>query len=469
MILDNAEKKDSFFAWSGFNNVFVVSGNITDAKTVTFPQGYDNDDYVCCKLLFAAGHNPSDASDNLKINGKDVVVYNNLGNLVKIPNYTDSNGLLKCIGAGTILDVYHISNWNGNNEAWVVVGNPVRLHYENFDILADGTNTALQQHPVESFYWTHSSVSPAVTFGGGTWEQIKGVFLWAKEDLQTAGDRPEDGVKTVTLTQDQIPGHTHRLAGDDGSTEKVLTTSANNRGHTHTYVHTHELTPLGSVANHSHDLSSHYHSMENHVHGMTHSHTVNSHAHRIYVTELTTTASGGSIGTAEGRLSLAWGTGPHTSGFVQWAAGSFDSPGTRPIEQDETSGDSSLLFNHSHTFTNPTCSTIIHFDSENASWRNDEYTASSSPGTSDSPANTGGPSVTNTGGPSNNNSGSTQPAFTGSTTTTSSQSASTTSPESQDHTHTLNVGNLITTSTGGGELHTNMPPYQIEYCWKRMA
>ena len=85
-------------------------------------------------------------------------------------------------------------------------------------------------HPTGSFYWTHSSDNPKVTFGGGTWEQIKGKFLWAKEDSQTAGS--DGGAKTVTLTTNNLPSHNHYYTPS---------------GNIALNAHSHTVTPTGSI------------------------------------------------------------------------------------------------------------------------------------------------------------------------------------------------------------------------------
>lgn len=64
----------------------------------------------------------------------------------------------------------------------------------------------LMAHPVGSIYMTTSSTSPAQTFGG-TWERIKGAFIWGIEDGEQAG--VTGGEKTHTLTTDEMPSHVH--------------------------------------------------------------------------------------------------------------------------------------------------------------------------------------------------------------------------------------------------------------------
>jgi len=127
----------------------------------------------------------------------------------------------------------------------------------NFNITPDGTLTdqlmtalnklkaeaALAAHPVGSLYWTSSSENPAVTFGGGTWTQIKDRFIWAKGDSDTVN--ATGGAKTVTLAVANLPSHTHSFTPQGTisvTTNPTFTGSAVTSGgmsanetHTHSY------------------------------------------------------------------------------------------------------------------------------------------------------------------------------------------------------------------------------------------
>ena len=87
---------------------------------------------------------------------------------------------------------------------------------------------ALLMYPVGSLYWTGKAPDdggdPNVLFGG-TWTQIKGCFVWAKGDSDTLN--ATGGSKTVTLTADQIPSHSHTID------------HTHNHSHTHTWSNTH--------------------------------------------------------------------------------------------------------------------------------------------------------------------------------------------------------------------------------------
>ena len=109
---------------------------------------------------------------------------------------------------------------------------------------------ALLMYPVGSLYWTGKAPNdggdPNVLFGG-TWTQIKGMFVFAKGDSDTLN--ATGGSKTVTLTTNQIPSHTHTFTGSavtsGGSSASSTGAEAS---HTHGFSHTHGYTPSGKIA-----------------------------------------------------------------------------------------------------------------------------------------------------------------------------------------------------------------------------
>ncbi len=60
--------------------------------------------------------------------------------------------------------------------------------------------------PVGSIYMSLDAIDPSVRFGG-VWERIENAFLLAAGDRHPAGE--SGGAETVTLTQAQMPKHTH--------------------------------------------------------------------------------------------------------------------------------------------------------------------------------------------------------------------------------------------------------------------
>lgn len=96
-------------------------------------------------------------------------------------------------------------------------------------------------HPVGSLYWTSSSENPAITFGGGTWKQIKDVFVWAKGDNDTVD--ATGGEKTHTLTTTEMPSHTHTFSGSASTTNSISTTNTGSESN-----HTHSVSASGSTS-----------------------------------------------------------------------------------------------------------------------------------------------------------------------------------------------------------------------------
>ena len=184
----------------------------------------------------------------------------------------------------------------------------------------------LAAHPVGSLYWTSSTENPAVTFGGGTWTQIKDRFVLAAGDSYKQG--ATGGAATITLTTAQLPSHSHTIAhthsftpagtiaahthsftpaGTIGSHSHRFTPAGTIAGHTHSFTpegtvseHTHTYTPEGTISSHTHSftpkgtVSSHTHSftpkgtIAEHTHSFTpagtitinaHTHTLNNHTH----------------------------------------------------------------------------------------------------------------------------------------------------------------------------------------------
>lgn len=119
-----------------------------------------------------------------------------------------------------LAEQYRLSHWNENTD---IIDTELK---RNADAISAETNratnaeTALQNitnatfknalldfcYPIGSIYWSGVATNPHDLFGG-TWEQIKDKFIWAKGDNDTLN--ATGGAKTVTLTTDQIPSHNH--------------------------------------------------------------------------------------------------------------------------------------------------------------------------------------------------------------------------------------------------------------------
>lgn len=66
------------------------------------------------------------------------------------------------------------------------------------------TQLLLMAHPIGSIYSSTAATSPADLFGG-TWERIKGRFIWGIDGGENAGDT--GGEKTHKLTVNEMPRH----------------------------------------------------------------------------------------------------------------------------------------------------------------------------------------------------------------------------------------------------------------------
>ncbi len=72
-------------------------------------------------------------------------------------------------------------------------------------------------YPIGSLYLSVINVNPA-NFFGGTWEQIKDLFLLACGDIYSAGST--GGEATHKLTVNEMPSHKHGIAGfPDGTSQ----------------------------------------------------------------------------------------------------------------------------------------------------------------------------------------------------------------------------------------------------------
>ena len=171
----------------------------------------------------------------------------------------------------------------------------------------------LAAHPVGSLYWTSSTENPAVTFGGGTWTQIKDCFVLAAGSSYKQG--ATGGSATITLTTAQLPSHSHTIAhthsftpagtiaahthnftpkGTISAHAHSFTPKGTISAHTHSFTpkgtiseHTHSFTPKGTVAAHTHSftpagkitINAHNHTLNNHTHSFTPKGTIAAHTH----------------------------------------------------------------------------------------------------------------------------------------------------------------------------------------------
>lgn len=100
--------------------------------------------------------------------------------------------------------------------------------------------------PVGYVYTSFDSTSPASLFGG-TWEQLKNVFLRAGEDTAVGGS------DSMTLSTSNMPSHSHIFSGTSASHNHTFTGTAaeHNHGFTGTAA-SHGHTFTGTAAQHRH-------------------------------------------------------------------------------------------------------------------------------------------------------------------------------------------------------------------------
>lgn len=72
----------------------------------------------------------------------------------------------------------------------------------------------LSAYPVGALFMSTENISPATLFGG-TWERIKGRFIWGIDDGENAGYT--GGEATHTLTVDEMPSHEGHLYSNEAN------------------------------------------------------------------------------------------------------------------------------------------------------------------------------------------------------------------------------------------------------------
>lgn len=124
--------------------------------------------------------------------------YNDLSNKPSIPSKTSD---LTNDGAdGTNVFV-------ANNDSRLSDARTPTSHTHTSNQVSDLIDTI---YPVGSIYMSVSNTSPSILFGG-TWEQIENKFLLASGSTYSSG--ATGGEATHTLTENEIPSHTHTQIG----------------------------------------------------------------------------------------------------------------------------------------------------------------------------------------------------------------------------------------------------------------
>lgn len=88
------------------------------------------------------------------------------------------------------------------------------INLQNVKTKYDSTWHTLCPFPVGFIYMSYTNASPASTFGGG-WTPITGRFLYANSTTATGG------ANTHTLSNNEIPSHSHSLRGHAWSWGKL--------------------------------------------------------------------------------------------------------------------------------------------------------------------------------------------------------------------------------------------------------
>ena len=317
-------------------------------------------------------------------------------------------------------------------------------------------------HPVGSLYWTSSSENPAVTFGGGTWTQIKDVFVWAKGDNDTVN--ATGGAKTVTLTLEQIPSHSHAVTAS-GTISVTTNPTFTGSEHSHSYTPagsvsvTTNPTFTGSAVTSGGSSSANTGSESSHTHGVGTLATASSgaHTHRIVTY------------TADARQSISNVYPPFTDSTNAGPYGGIPFIGCDSnlnINDDWSnlpasgSGSSKVGYcrytNYGGKHTSTMRRSIIEVDGAHTH----SMSGTSGAGSSHSHTMAHTHSVTASGTISGG-----AYKFTGTSATLKATQGGTIS----GGVYTFTGSSVTSNSKGGGQAHSNMPPYVVKYCWERTA
>lgn len=288
----------------------------------------------------------------------------------------------------------------------------------------------LAAHPVGSLYWTSSNENPAITFGGGTWTQIKDKFVWAKGDSDTVN--ATGGAKTVTLEVDNLPSHNHSFTGGShthsftpsGTISVTTNPTFTGSSHSHTY------TPQGKIASTSGGTDNKTATESSHTHGYTPS---------------------GKIASTSG------GTDNKTAGMSENNTGTYHASGLKGSNEVSVSGSISKSTKSGYGIGEQTVSSSL------------------SSGFTIDVAHTHTAYFTGSAGTTTSNSGHSHAAyFTGTQATLTATQGGTISGGAYSFSGTNKLTSYATQSgtignTGSGTAVTIMPPYVVKYCWERTA
>lgn len=145
-------------------------------------------------------------------------------------------------------------------------GFPIFWWGENFvDVLGElrvnGKNILINPYPVGSIYMSINSTDPSTLFGG-TWERLKGGFLYGAVNSWGLGNGSGTSTNSHTLTVSEIPSHTHteklpstwHFAFQSGSTNGYVSDSTTGSYASEPYSSSYTTGSTGGGSGHSHDV-----------------------------------------------------------------------------------------------------------------------------------------------------------------------------------------------------------------------
>lgn len=209
--------------------------SISTVKTITLPANspYNGQTF---KVVFKNGHNCANASTPMTLNGKPVLV-NVYGTLSSLPIHTMTEGggtVYKSLQPNTVLDIYYNTNYDGNNnDAFVIIGNPLVLSSATYSIYADGQ---IGNEPIGTIIAQYKKSNPLgyLYLDGSTFDTTKYANLYAYLGSDTLPDYREfalvgaeqnshdtiyshDVYTQGQSKDDQYQGHSHMLKYDEDS------------------------------------------------------------------------------------------------------------------------------------------------------------------------------------------------------------------------------------------------------------
>ena len=224
--VNNIHNIEGYKIISGFGNTFVCDKAIDANKTITFPDGWDNDTNLSFKVIFKYGHICADDQTHMTLNSIPIVV-NQYGILIPLPIHEMNDGgptVYKSLQPNTILEMYYTNDYDGNNNsAYVVIGNPIVLSSTDYTIYADGK---VGEEPIGAIKET---LNTAASYGwllcqGQTLSRTadKKIYDWVVANNlleQTAGDGKPFGLGdgSTTFTNIDLRGEFLRGAGKRGN------------------------------------------------------------------------------------------------------------------------------------------------------------------------------------------------------------------------------------------------------------